>query len=289
MNTVLYFELRRKRRNLLKYAVLPAAVSLVLFVICMAVDAFFPYFNRTYMKWPDMVKDLFSLKPWSGDLWLNIWQLFALVYPIYLVYVMMTEMAEALSEEERLETVVYLHNAGVDRKTVFWSKMLVWTGETFVCCGTLLALHIVFAAALRQPQGMKNAFYYFAILFFICLLYLSIALFMASCRAKQGVTAEQVMAVLILPWLVSRIPAFMCFISELLVLTGREGSLSEQLGDMGQRLEAASILSPLTWSYPAISIERSYFISGIIVSVVLTGTAFSIYMHKRMTPMGGQN
>lgn len=289
MNTVLYFELRRKRRNLLKYVVVPAVVSVVLFMICMAVDALLPYFNRTYMKWPDMVKDLFSLKPWSGDLWLNVWQLFAFVYPFYLIYVMMTEMAEALSEEERLETVVYLHNAGVDRKTVFWSKMLVWTGETFVCCGSLLLLDVVFAVVLRQQQGMRNAFYYYVILFFVCILYLSIALFMAACRAERGVTAEQVMAVLVLPWLVSRIPAFMRFISELLVMTGREGRLSEQLGDMGQRLEAASILSPLTWSYPAITVERSYTVSGIIVFVVLTGTAFSIYMHKRMTPMGGQN
>lgn len=289
MNTVLYFELRRKRKNLLKYAVVPAAVSLVLFVICMAVDTFFPYFNRTYMKWPDMVKDLFSLKPWSGDLWLNIWQLFALVYPFYLIYVMMIEMAEALSEEERLETVVYLHNAGVDRKTVFWSKMLVWTGEIFVCCSTLLALHIVFAAVLRQQQGMKNSFYYYVTLFFVCLLFLSIALFMTVCRAERGVTAEQVIAVLVLPWLVSRLPAFMRFISELLVMTGREGSLSEQLGDMGQRLEVVSILSPLTWSYPAITVEKSYIVSGIIVFVVLTGTAFSIYTHKRMTSMGRQN
>ena len=115
MNTVLYFELRRKRRNLFKYAVVPAVVSLVLFVVCMATDAFFPFINRTYMKWPDMVKDLLSLKPWSGDLWLNVWQLFALCYPFYLIYMMMTETAEALSEEVRLETVVYLHNSGVDR------------------------------------------------------------------------------------------------------------------------------------------------------------------------------
>ena len=40
MNTVLYFELRRKRRNLFKYAVVPAVVSLVLFVVCMAMPFF---------------------------------------------------------------------------------------------------------------------------------------------------------------------------------------------------------------------------------------------------------
>ena len=187
MNTVLYFELRRKRRNLLKYAVVPAVVSMVLFVVCMATDAFFPFINRTYMKWPDMVKDLLSLKPWSGDLWLNVWQLFALCYPFYLIYMMMTETAEALSEEDRLETVVYLHNAGVDRKTMFGAKLLVWAGEVFACCGSLMVLHVAFAAILRQQQGMKNAFYYCTILFLVCMLYLSIVLFMAVCRAEGGI------------------------------------------------------------------------------------------------------
>lgn len=282
MNTVLYFEIRRKRKKMLGYIILPALLSFVLFGVCMAVDALFPAFNRTYMKWPDIVKDFLCLKPWSGHLWLNVWQLFALLYPFYLIYVIMTEMAVALSEEERLETVVYLHNAGVDRKTIFVSKLLVWTGETFACCGSLLLLHMVLAALLRQQQGVRNVLSYYFILFLVCMLYLAIALFVAACKAEKGVAVDMGMAVLILPWLISRIPAFLRFLSELLVLTGREGAIIDQMSGLGERLEVFTILSPLTWSWPALIIQRSYVICGIIVFAVLAGTAFSIYTHKKM-------
>lgn len=282
MSTVFYFEIRRKGKQMLKYIVLPVALSLILFAVCMVVDVLFPSFNRTYMRWPDMVKDFLCLKPWSADLWINIWQLFALLYPFYLIYVMMTELSEALSEEERLETVVYLHNAGVDKRTIFVTKFVVWMGETFACCLSLLMLDVLLAAVLRQWQGVRNVLVYYVILFVVCMLYLAIGGFVAACRTKKAVAADVLTAILIFPWLLSRVPAFLRFFSELLVVTGREGAIVEQLGIVGERTEIFTILSPLTWCWPALTVQRSYFICGIVLFVVMTGTAFSIYTHKKM-------
>lgn len=282
MRTVLYFELRRKKEHLIKYIVLPIIFSILLFGICVVVDFFFPALNRMYMKWPALLQDLLCLKPWSGDLWLNVWQFFVLVYPFYLLYVMMTELSEALSEEERLETVVYLHNAGVNRKTIFATKLLVWGGELLGCCSTLLLLNVLFALLLGQNQGVRNAFVCYSILFLVGMLYLSVALFMAACKPKKGVTADSVIAVLILPWLFSRIPAFLRFFSELLVITGRDGEIAERLGRLGERLDILTLLSPLTWSWPALKIQKSYIVCAIILFVVMLGAAFSIYTHKKM-------
>lgn len=282
MRTVLYFELRRKEKHLIKYIVFPIIFSILMFGICMAVDFFFPALNRVYMKWPAMLQDFLSLKPWSMDLWLNVWQLFVLVYPFYLFYVMMKEMSEALSEEERLETVVYLHNAGVNRKTIFATKLLVCGGGLLACCFTLLLLNVLFALLLGQNQGVKNAFAYYSILFFVGMLYLSVALFMAACKPQKGVAEDSVMAVLILPCLFSRIPALLRFFSELLVLTGRDGEIAERLGWLGERLDILTLLSPLTWSWPALKIQKSYIVCAIIMFVVMLGTAFSIYTHKKM-------
>ncbi len=282
MSTVFYFEIRRKKQQMLKYIVFPVAFSLVLFAVCMVVEALFPSFNRMYMRWPDMVKDFLCLKPWSVDLWLNIWQLFALLYPFYLIYVMMAELSEALSEEERLETVVYLHNAGVAKRTIYVTKLFIWMGEAFSCCLSLLMLHVLFAVFLRQWQGVRNVLVYYAILFLVCMLYYSIAGFVAACRGKKTISADVLMAVLVFPWILSRIPAFMRFISELLAFTGREGAIVEQLGNVGERMEIFTILSPLTWCWPALTVQRSYFVCGIVLFVVMTGTAFSIYTHKKM-------
>lgn len=282
MNTVLYFEIKRKGRQMVKYIAFPAGFSILLFGLCWIVDTIFPDFNRIYMKWPDIVKDFLCLKPWSGDLWLNVWQLFALIYPFYLLSVMMTELSEALIEEERLETVVYLYNAGVDKKTIFLTKLAVWLGEALACCISLLLLNEAFALLLRQGQGAREVLSYYGILFLTCMLYLSIALFLGACKAKKGVAADTMLAVLILPWLLSRVPAFLRFLSELLVLTGREGAIVEQLENIGERTEVLTILSPLTWSWPALTIQKSYIVCGIILFVVMLGTAFSIYTHKKM-------
>lgn len=282
MSTVFYFEMKRKGKKMLKYIVFPAVLSLILFVVCMVVEALFPSFNRMYMRWPDIVKDFLCLKPWSADLWLNIWQLFALLYPFYLIYVMMTELSEALAEEERLETVVYLHNAGIDKRTIFVTKLFVWMAEAFTCCLSLLLLHVLFAVFLRQWQGVRNALVYYGILFLVCMIYFAIAGFVVSCRVKKTNSANVLMAVLVFPWVLSRIPAFMRFISELLVLTGREGAIVEQFRNVGERTEIFTILSPLTWCWPALTVQRSYFVCGLLLFVVMTGTAFSIYTHKKI-------
>lgn len=281
MRTVLYFEFRRKRKQMLKYIVLPLVISLLLFAVCMVIDTVFPAFNRNYMKWPDLVKDFICLKPWSGELWLNVWQLFALVYPFYLIYVMMSETAEAITEEERLETVVYLHNAGIDRKTIFVGKLLIWTGEIIACCVSLLLLNVVCAALLGQTQGMKNALAYYASLFLVCMFYQSIALFVAACRGKRNSATDVLTPILILPWLISRIPALFRFFAALLVLTGREGVIVERIETIGYRSEVLTIVSPLTWSWPALKLQGSYVVCGIVLFVVMLIAAFSIYTHKR--------
>lgn len=281
MSIVLYFEIRRKRKIMLRHVIFPAVFSLALFLVCMVVDALFPDFNQTYMKWPDLLKDFLCLKPWSARLWMNVWQFFALGYPFYLICVMTTEIAAALSEEERLETLVYLHNAGVSRKMVFVSKWLVWAGETLACCGSLLLLQAALAAVLRQQQAVKNVLGYYAILFFVCLLYLSIGLFAAASRAEKGVAADTVMVIVGVPLLVSRIPALLRFLSALLVSAGREGAVIGQLKEIGEKTEVLTILSPLTWSWPALSVQRSYVVCGVILCIVLWGTAFSLYSYKK--------
>lgn len=41
MSTVFYFEIRRKGKQMLKYIVFPAVLSLILFAVCIVVEAFF--------------------------------------------------------------------------------------------------------------------------------------------------------------------------------------------------------------------------------------------------------
>jgi len=281
MNTVVYFEITRKKKTMLKYIVRPVLFSVILFVVCMAVDGIFPDFNNNYMKWPELLKDLLCLRSWTSHLWLNVWQFFMLVYPFYLIYNIMKETAQAISEEERLETIVYLHNAGVSQRALFAAKWLVWIGETAFCCFSLAVVNVISAVVLRYTQGIWNALKYYGILFFVCMLYLSIALFAAACKGKKDVSGDTIAAILIIPLLVSRIPAFLRFFAALLELTGREGTIADKMSQLGMQTEILTTVSPLTWCWPGIQITAVHMIFGVVVFIVMLAAGFSIYTHRR--------
>ncbi|MCM1180950.1 MAG: hypothetical protein NC347_11875 [Clostridium sp.] len=281
MNTVIYFEITRKKKKMLKYIVLPIIFSVILFAVCMAVDGIFPDFNSSCMKWPDMVKDILCLRSWTSHLWLNVWQFFMLAYPFYLIYNIMKEQAQAVSEEERLETMVYLHNAGVSRRAVFAAKWLVWMGETILCGLSLTMINVAAAAVLGNTQGIWNTFKYYGILFLVCMLYLSIALFAAACKGKKDMSGDTVVAILVIPLLVSRIPAFLRFFAALLVMTGREGVFADRMAQLGRQTEVLTVVSPLTWCWPNMQITAVHIIFGVVVYVVMMMAGFSIYTHNR--------
>ncbi|MDE6433404.1 MAG: hypothetical protein K2L07_04170 [Lachnospiraceae bacterium] len=281
MNIVVYFEITRKKKRMLKYIVWPIIFSVILFAVCMAVDGIFPNFNNNYMKWPDMLKDLLCLRSWTSHLWLNVWQFFMLAYPFYLIYNIMKEQAQAISEEERLETIVYLHNAGVSRRELFAAKWFVWMGEMVLCCLSLAVVNVVSAAILRYTQGIWNALKYYGILFLVCMLYLVIALFAAACKGKKDMSGDTIVAILIIPLLVSRIPAFLRFFSALLVLTGREGAIVDKISQIGTQTEILTAVSPLTWCWPDMQITAVHIIFGVVVYIVMLTAGFSIYTHRR--------
>lgn len=280
MKTVLYFEWMRKKQKILKRIAGPLVVVLVLFVLCMLVDLIIPEFNKNYMKWPDMLKDFLCLKSWTSHMWFNVWQLFALAYPFYLIYGVMKELADSISEEERLETVVYLHNAGVSRKTIFFGKSFAYMAQALVCCVSLLIINVVLSLILGSSQMAFNMLLHYILLFLVCLVYLAVTLFIVSYRGADGVSDDAVLTVLILPCIVSRIPALLQFFSSLLQLTGREGSIADTVGGIGNRIKLFTIVSPVTWCWPAFEGTVLHFIFGAAVLVVLFTAGLSIYTHK---------
>lgn len=233
------------------------------------------------MKWPDMLKDFLCLKSWTSHMWFNVWQLFALAYPFFLIYGVMKELADSVSEEDKLETVVYLHNAGVSRKMIFWGKSFAYMAQAFVCCVSLLLVNVVLALILGSPQMAFNMLLHYILLYLVCLVYLAVTLYIVSYRGANGVSDDAVLTVLILPCIVSRLPALLQFFSSLLELTGREGGVVDTVGGIADRIKLFTIVSPITWCWPAFEGTVLHFIFGAVVLVVMLAAGLSIYTHKK--------
>lgn len=280
MKTVLYFEWIRKKEDMIQRTIRLIAMILGLFLSCILIDIVFPDFNSNYMKWPDMLKNLLGIGNWNSHLFLNVWQLVALGYPFYFTYSIMIGIATAITEEDRLETIVYLHNAGVGRRDILIGKTCVWMGYALVQTLVMLVITTLFALVLGTPQAAVHMVEYHVELGLLGILYMSIASFLAACSTGGEVSLDTIIAILVLPCIVSRIPAIMRFFAELLTVTGRQGAIVDRVALWGEKLQVLVIVSPVSWPWIGISIRGIYVGCAFIVAVIMASAAYSIYCHR---------
>lgn len=285
MRTVWYYTITQNKRKLLRNIFGPVILLLALFGISVFVDQVFPTFNRQYMKWPNMTKDLLGLAAWNSHLYVNLWQFLALVYPIYHIYDMMTGLTRSIIEEERLETIVYLHNLSLDRKTVLGTKSLVWLLHTLLCMVILFAENLLFLMILHAERMIPMVGRYYVTLFAVCLLYITIALFIASFEKQEKASYNTIFAVIIVPLLIARIRAVIRFWAALLTATNRGGDLTDKLDWLVGKLKILEVLSPIAWCWPGVRITGLFVICGLCVAVVMLTAAVSIYNHRNMINM----
>lgn len=280
MKTVLYFDWIRNKKKYIKNILTPVLVLAVLFILSVLLDLLVPAFNYTYMRWPDMIKDLLGLPAWNAKLYGNIWQIVALFYPFYYIYTAMSGLAGAVVEEERLETVVYLKNLSIERSTILLAKGCMWIALSFVNCLALLIENALFFLLLRAGQMEITMLKYYMSLFLIGILYMGIAVFVASYSQREKNCEDKIFGILLIPFLLARIYAVVGFFADLLAATGREGAVTDTIGIVADKLNMLTLISPITWCWPAARISWIYVICGVAVAVVMTIAGYSIYTRE---------
>lgn len=282
MKTVLYFDWTRNKRKYISNIVIPAVLLVVLFLVSVIVDYFVPAFNSRYMRWPDMVKNLLSLSAWSRNLYGNIWQIFSLIYPFFLVYEVMSGLAGAIIEEERLETVVYLKNLSIGRNVLMQTKGLIWLVQSFTICLLLMIENMLFFLMLRAAHMTLTVLRYYTALFLVSLIYMAIALFLASFSKRESICEDKIFGVLVIPFLLARMYAIAGFMADILVAAKREGKITDMLYIIADKLKTMTVISPLTWCWQEIRVNGLYILCGIAVTVIMATAAYSIYTHEKV-------
>lgn len=285
MRTVWYYTITQNKKKLLHMIFIPLILLFIIFIVSVFVDRVFPEFNNQYMKWPDMTKDLLGLAAWNSHLYVNLWQLTALVYPLFHIYDMMTGLTRSIIEEERLETIVFLHNLSLDRGTVLGAKAVVWLLHTLLCMVILFAENLAFLLILHAERMILMVGRYYFTLFAVSLLYITIALFIASFEKQEKSSYNTILVVLIVPLLIARARAVIRFGSALLVATNRGGDFTDKLDWLVGKLGILEVLSPVAWCWPGERISGLFAICGLGVAVVMLTAAVSIYNHRNMINM----
>lgn len=281
MKTVLYYNWIRKKRTFLKLIAEPAILLIFLFLLSIVIEALWPSFNFQYLRWPQMLKDFFGLADWNRHLFVNLWQAFALFYPVYIMYMLMSGLACSIVEEERLETVVYLYNMGIDRKTVLIVKWAMWAAVSVVCFLSLLFLNIVFILLLGAPLLIPMLLKYHMAGLAVSFFYLAVAVFAASYKKQEQACQDLFFGLVLVSLLISRIYAFLDFFADLLIATKRTGPLIDGLYAAASKLQVLTIIAPLTWCWPDMKVPAVFILCVLVLGLLLMLGGCFLYGYRR--------
>lgn len=280
MKTILYFDTLRNRKALITTIAVSVTVLAIVFFVFTIVDKCLPEWNAAYMKWPDVIRDLIGLSNWNSHLAVNIWQILSLIYPFYLVYVLMSGLCSSVIQEERLETIVYLRNIDVTYTTFLIAKVIFWVAAAFLSTAGLFVVNSIFLILIGAARNITFVAGYYLELFVISIFYLSIALFLASYKQHENVCKDVVSMLLLLPLLISRVPAIFRLFSFVMKMTGREGKTADILQMLGERLHPVEMAAPVTWCWLSIDVTWIYAACAVLICLIMGTSAFLIYLKK---------
>lgn len=281
MRTALYYEYARNKKSFLQNMVIWVILFLVLFLVSLILERVLPKFSSTYLKWPDMIQNFLGIGNWNRHIYVNLWQMMALFFPIYMAYILMNGLAGSLVKEERLETIVYLQNLSVSRSGLMFAKLLFWIGYAFVTMVVLLIVNIVLFVLLENTMLISMLAEYYSIMFYSCLIYLALALFLSSYSHDENACDELITGVLFVTVLFARMGAFIQFLADLMVMRGHEGEIIGKLTLVANQLNVLGVLCPATWCWQGVIVTDLFLVCGGIMAVILVVGAFWIYSYPK--------
>lgn len=276
MRTVLYIDYSRNKSRYLRGILSPVIFLAICFIISIILELIFPKLN-TYLNFPDIIKDFFALYYWQSHLFSNLWNMFAVIFPFTYYYELMTGLSKSVIMEERLETVIYMRNLGISRSTMLLTKFGIWSIYSLLNCVIIFVENMLFFVIIRNNNMIKTAGIYSIRLFVIGIIYLSIALFIASFTGHEKDSENISISVIIIPFLIARIHAFIRLFADLLTLSGKSYKGLDKLYNVADSLTPLHLICPMFWTYPGQRINLSYVICASAITIIMLFTGYSIY------------
>lgn len=251
-----------------------SGVQLVIFLIAIILDRVAPGCNLR-LQFPDRVYDLLYLYPWQEELYSNLFLIFALVYPFFFLYRRMKEVLQAVFAVK-----------GRDRQKTESGRMLMQglgasVVHSLVCCLVLFLENVLFFMIEGNRLVLGLAAVFFFRLFWIGLIYMVIALFIAVCTEELESCEDINIVVLLLPYVMARMHSLIRFFADQVAASNKKISEPELVETWIRRLNALQALAPVTWCTPGIRYPVWYILFGVLLVLILGLAAVSIFMDVR--------
>lgn len=273
MRTIFYFDTFRNRKRLVKIVVLPLLFMIAVCIGGELVDLFAPQFNDRWMRWPGYIKDIFSMSEWNSTLAGNLFQIFYMIYPMYLFYHLMNGINDSVIGEKSAGTDIFTWNMGIKTIEYGISKVIYWIMAAFLSIMSMMIVQFCFVALFRIEEDIVDMIGFYVVLFVVSLLYISIAWFVSSYVSDLKASRRAVGFVIFGPILLSRCPSVLRFLSEIIVALGG----GEALGRIGNRIAGLEMMAPLLWGCNSIKVNGYCVVCAMVIFVIMNVASVSIY------------
>ena len=276
MKTIIYIELMRNRKKWLHDIICITLIPAVIFVLSIIIDHLTPVVN-TVLNIPDAFRDFFALYAWQGQLYSNIFNIFAIIYPFIFTYTLMSSYYTSIIDEEQYETVIYMRNLGISRGDMQLAKLFVGLTKALSICIVILLENTIFFLILKNHTMLRISCIYCFELFAIGVIYMSIAMFISSYSINKDNCETISLAIILIPFIFARIHALLKLFTDLQVNSGKRVLKLDIILNAISKLKALQLLSPVIWCFPGQKTSGAYGICALVLIIILTITGYSIY------------
>lgn len=257
-------------------------VLMILCITCMAVfllslilDRFAPGCNQK-LEFPDRVIDLLYLYPWQDELYSNLFNMSALVFPFFYLYFGMKEVAQAMFGI-RFRT---FEDAGAKRAVLLYN-LGSYVAKSLVTCMILFLENAVLFLIMGNRIMVGIAWGFFARLFGVGLIYIMLALFAAACVQELETCSDVSLVMLLLPYVLARMHSLIRFFADQVEASNKKLAEPEVVDTWIRRLGSLQALAPVTWCVPGMHYPAWYGLCGLLLAVSLGVAGISILMDSR--------
>lgn len=281
MNTVLYIDIARNKKKLIRLFVCVTASLLACFVLSLIIDMVVPSFNE-HFNFSKAVNSFLTYYTWHEHLYANVWSLLVFIYPFIHVYVLMEGFACSIVEEEEFETLAYMRNLGIGREVIFVTKLIIRAAFSFALCLAMFIENMIFFLLLNEKKMILAAGSFSIELFLVGLLYLGIAFFIASCSVRESSCSRVCFLVVLIQFIIVRLYAYIRLLADGLFAYGKTYNEIEWMYGISKKFETLKILCPIFMCYPGQKTSVAACIFTALVGIAFFVAGYSIYTRDKV-------
>ena len=230
------------------------------------------------MKWPQYIRNIIGMRSWHKTLWLDIWQIGCILFAFVINWLFMIELAESIINEKKLETDIFLFNAGVKKREILFGKFVFYfVAYTLEIVGQFI-LNVVYFMVAGASINLYMITNYHMVMLLTGFINLTFAVLFAVLAKKSVLTAKSYSnGYLFGLFVVARIPAIFSFIGSFMSEYDVKGAIIDKMDLCSRVFAGFGDICPIAWCHPYFKVSVVHIVYGLVLGLMVSTVSVLLY------------